>query len=85
MKVSIPTASTATADEGVKSAASVDDVKKTVAKARKLGANVQVDYMAIGDMGAIGVFVDPTGAPIGVWETAKKKAKKTAKKGTTSS
>ena len=58
----------------------VDDVKKTVAKARKLGANIQVDYMEVGDMGAIGVFVDPTGAPIGVWQTAKKKTKKKDKK-----
>jgi predicted enzyme related to lactoylglutathione lyase len=58
----------------------VDDVKKSVAKARKLGANIQVEYMAVGDMGAIGVFIDPSGAPIGVWETAKKRAKKTAKK-----
>lgn len=51
----------------------VDDVKKTVAKARKLGATVYVDYMEIGDMGAIGVFSDPTGASIGVWEVAKKR------------
>jgi predicted enzyme related to lactoylglutathione lyase len=65
----------------------VDDVKKTVQKAQKLGAIVQVEYMAVGDMGAIGVFVDPTGAPIGVWARAKpakrsaaKKAKKAAKK-----
>ncbi|HEY8038957.1 MAG TPA: VOC family protein [Polyangiaceae bacterium] len=58
----------------------VDDVKKTVAKARKLGATVMVEYMAIGGMGAIGVFVDPTGAAIGVWETAKKPAKKKGKK-----
>jgi hypothetical protein len=36
----------------------VDDVKRTVAKARKLGATVQIDYMDIGEMGAIGVFVD---------------------------
>jgi predicted enzyme related to lactoylglutathione lyase len=57
----------------------VDDVKKTVAKAKKLGANVQVDYQAVGDMGAIGVFIDPTGAPIGVWEKAKKRAKKARK------
>jgi predicted enzyme related to lactoylglutathione lyase len=57
----------------------VEDVKKTVAKARKLGANVQVDYMEIGDMGAIGVFVDPTGAPIGVWAKAKKRPKKVAR------
>ena len=59
----------------------VDDVKKTVAKARKLGASVQVEYMAIdGNMGAIGVFVDPNGAAIGVWEAPKKAAKKGAKK-----
>jgi predicted enzyme related to lactoylglutathione lyase len=54
----------------------VDDVKKTLAKARKLGAQVKVDYMAIpGGMGAFGVFVDPSGAGLGVWEAAKKKAK----------
>jgi predicted enzyme related to lactoylglutathione lyase len=58
----------------------VDDVKKTVAKARKLGANIQLDYMEIGDMGAIGVFVDPTGAAIGVWAASKKPAKRAAKK-----
>ena len=57
----------------------VDDVKKTVAKASKLGAKVMVDFMEIGDMGAIGVFVDPTGAAVGVWAAAKK-AKKSAKK-----
>jgi predicted enzyme related to lactoylglutathione lyase len=57
----------------------VDDVKKVVAKARKLGADVQMEYMEIGDMGAIGVFVDPTGAAIGVWAAAKKPAKKAKK------
>jgi predicted enzyme related to lactoylglutathione lyase len=58
----------------------VDDVKKTIAKARKLGADIKVEYMPIGDMGAIGVFVDPTGAGLGLWETAKKKDKKKEKK-----
>jgi predicted enzyme related to lactoylglutathione lyase len=58
----------------------VDDVKKTIAKAKKLGANVMVDYMPIGEMGAIGIFVDPAGAGLGVWESAKKPAKKGAKK-----
>lgn len=58
----------------------VDDVKKTIAKAAKLGANVQVDYLDIGEMGAIGVFVDPTGAPIGVWEQAKPKRKPAKKR-----
>lgn len=59
----------------------VDDVKKTVAKARKLGAAVQVDYMEIGDMGAIGVFTDPSGAALGVWAMAAKTKRKPAKKG----
>lgn len=58
----------------------VADVKKTLAKASKAGAQVVVDYQPIGEMGAIGVFVDPTGAAIGVWEMAKKAPKKAAKK-----
>ncbi len=65
----------------------VTDVKKTIAKAQSAGAKVLVEYMPIGEMGAIGVFVDPQGAPLGVWEMTKKAApakrsaaKKTAKK-----
>jgi predicted enzyme related to lactoylglutathione lyase len=61
----------------------VDDVKKTIAKARKLGAGIQVDYMDIGEMGAIGVFIDPTGAPLGVWalpQATKQSARKATKK-----
>ncbi|HVU05964.1 MAG TPA: VOC family protein [Polyangiaceae bacterium] len=73
----------------------VESVKKTIEKARKAGANVIVPFQSIGDMGAIGIFVDPTGAGIGVWEQneaapapakrARKKvpAKKTAKKAPT--
>ena len=57
----------------------VDDVKKTVTKARKLGAEVLVDYMEIGDMGAIGIFTDPSGAAIGVWAMAAKPTRKPAK------
>jgi predicted enzyme related to lactoylglutathione lyase len=60
--------------------AEVDSVKKTIAKAAKAGANVVVPYQPIGEMGAIGVFMDPTGAGFGVWERTKKKtAKKAAK------
>ena len=61
----------------------VDDVKKALAKARKLGADVKVDFTEIpGGMGAFGVFVDPSGAGLGVWQAAKRRAraKKTAKK-----
>ena len=46
----------------------VDDVKASVAKATKAGATAMLPYQDIGDMGAIGVFADPTGAIIGVWE-----------------
>lgn len=56
----------------------VADVKKTIAKAQKAGATVIVPYMSIGDMGAIGVFIDPQGATLGVWEEAKKPAAKKA-------
>ena len=56
----------------------VDDVRKTLAKAAKNGARVVQDYMAIGDQGAIGVFLDPGGAALGVWETAKKAPKRAA-------
>jgi uncharacterized protein len=56
----------------------VDDVKKTIAKAEKGGAKIVVPLMDIGKNGIIGVFVDPTGAMLGVWSKA---AKKSAKKG----
>ncbi len=56
----------------------VADVKKTIEKALGAGANVVVPYQEIGDMGAIGVFIDPTGAGLGVWQKAKKPAPKKA-------
>lgn len=61
----------------------VDSVKKVVAKAQKAGATAMVEYMSIGEMGAIGVVLDPAGAAFGVWEMGKpapKRAKKAAKK-----
>jgi len=58
----------------------VADVKATLAKAAAHGAQVVAPYMEIGEMGAIGVFVDPTGAGLGVWQVAKKPARKPAKK-----
>lgn len=53
----------------------VDDVKKTIAKAKKLGATIVLDFQDIGDMGAIGVFIDPQGASLGVWGKAVKRKK----------
>ena len=59
----------------------VADVKKAIAKAAKAGATIVVPHMAVGEMGFIGVFVDPQGATIGVWQAAKKPApRKSAKK-----
>jgi predicted enzyme related to lactoylglutathione lyase len=60
----------------------VKSVKKTMAKAEKAGAKAVVPFQEIGEMGAIGIFVDPQGAALGVWELAKPKKKgKKGKKG----
>lgn len=61
----------------------VASVKKSIAAAKKAGAKIMVDYMAVGDMGALGIFVDPTGATLGVWETNMPPAAKTAAAKTT--
>ena len=59
----------------------VADVKKAIAKAEKAGAKIVVPFMDIGGNGYLGIFVDPTGAALGVWAAAKKaKAPKQAKK-----
>ena len=39
-----------------------------------------LDTHDIGEMGFIGVFVDPTGAALGVWAVRKQAAKKPTKK-----
>ena len=57
----------------------VDDVKVTVAKAVAAGGRCVLDYMPIGEMGAIAIFSDPNGSSIGVWETSEKN-KRAAKK-----
>ncbi|MDP2343519.1 MAG: VOC family protein [Deltaproteobacteria bacterium] len=61
----------------------VASVQKTLDKAAAAGATVVVPYTPIGGMGAMGIFVDPAGASLGIWERAapaKKAAKKSAKK-----
>jgi predicted enzyme related to lactoylglutathione lyase len=45
----------------------VDDVKATIAKVVKAGGRAVLEYQDIGDMGSIGVFVDPQGATLGLW------------------
>jgi predicted enzyme related to lactoylglutathione lyase len=59
----------------------VEDVKKTLAKATKAGAQIVLDYKEIPGTGAIGIFTDPTGAALGIWEPKRKPAKKAAAKG----
>jgi predicted enzyme related to lactoylglutathione lyase len=49
---------------------SVDDVRATIAKAAENGATVIVPYMEVPGMGWLGVFVDPQGGTIGVWQAA---------------
>ncbi|MFN0253874.1 MAG: VOC family protein [Kofleriaceae bacterium] len=58
----------------------VASVKTTIAKAQKAGAQIVVPYQEVGGMGAFGVFIDPQGAALGVWEKAKPSPKKAAKK-----
>jgi predicted enzyme related to lactoylglutathione lyase len=58
----------------------VADVKKVIDKARAGGAQIVVEYMPVGDMGSIGIFVDPQGATLGVWAPTKKPAAKKAAK-----
>jgi uncharacterized protein len=59
----------------------VADVKKTLTKAAKLGAKIVMNYQEMGGNGAVGIFLDPAGAPLGIWAPSPKKAvKKPAKK-----
>ena len=63
----------------------VADVKKAIAQARKLGAEIVTDFMDLGPTGSAAIFVDPTGAVLGLWAPAKrlppvKRAKVAAKK-----
>jgi predicted enzyme related to lactoylglutathione lyase len=56
----------------------VDNLSKSIGKARKLGAQIMVESQEVPGMGSFGIFLDPTGAPLGVWEAAKKTASKRA-------
>jgi hypothetical protein len=54
----------------------VESVKASVDRAIKAGATATLPYQEIGDMGAIGIFSDPTGCSIGVWEAKQAPAAK---------
>ncbi len=46
----------------------VDDVAATLELARKLGGEIFVEKMPIPGMGAFGIFKDPTGGVMAIWE-----------------
>lgn len=50
----------------------VDDVKGSTAKAKSLGARVMKDVTEVPGMGWFSIITDPTGAALGLWQTAKK-------------
>lgn len=58
----------------------VESVKASVDKALKAGASAILPYQQIGEMGAIGIFSDPTGCSIGVWEAKQAPAATPTKK-----
>jgi uncharacterized protein len=58
---------------------SVESVADTLAAAVQLGADTVMGHTPIGNMGAIAVLRDPTGATIGLWEMTAKPAPKPAK------
>jgi predicted enzyme related to lactoylglutathione lyase len=48
----------------------VDDVKASTEKAKSLGARIAQDVTEVPGMGQFSVIVDPTGAALGLWQTA---------------
>ncbi|HEV7563737.1 MAG TPA: VOC family protein [Solirubrobacterales bacterium] len=47
---------------------SVADADETIAKARDAGGQIHVEPMDVMGMGTMGLFMDPTGAAIGIWQ-----------------
>lgn len=48
----------------------VDDVKAATARAQSLGAKILKDVSEVQGMGWFSIIVDPTGASLGLWQTA---------------
>ena len=49
----------------------VDDLRKSVEKAKSLGATVIKDKTDVMGMGSLAIIKDPTGAMFGLWEAKK--------------
>jgi predicted enzyme related to lactoylglutathione lyase len=50
----------------------VDDIGAATAKAKSLGATIIRDVMPVAEMGWLSIFIDPTGAALGLWQEKKK-------------
>jgi predicted enzyme related to lactoylglutathione lyase len=50
----------------------VDDVNAANAKATSLGAKIMKDTQEVPNMGWFSIIIDPTGAPLGLWQTMQK-------------
>lgn len=51
----------------------VDNVANALDKAKQHGAKIMKDVTEVGDMGRLGIIVDPDGAHVGLWEPNPKK------------
>jgi predicted enzyme related to lactoylglutathione lyase len=49
----------------------VDDIHASTAKAKALGATIIVDVKTVAEMGWLSIFIDPTGATLGLWQQKK--------------
>ncbi len=49
----------------------VDDIGAATAKAKSLGASIIRDVMPVAEMGFLSIFMDPTGAVLGLWQAKK--------------
>jgi uncharacterized protein len=49
----------------------VDDLAKSVEKAKSLGATIMKDKTEVKGMGAFAIITDPVGAMLGLWESKK--------------
>jgi len=50
----------------------VDDIHAATEKARSLGAKIVREPMEVMDAGHLSIFIDPTGAVIGMWQAKQK-------------
>jgi hypothetical protein len=46
----------------------VDNVPQALETAKRNGAQIMRETTQVGDMGRLGIIIDPTGAPVGLWE-----------------